>query len=115
MPKQQPPLRPAQAVLSAQAIHALGAIILTSIVGIIVLSAWSLALRAGVLPSEDEAAAALNAGSADEALSILGNIASAAVGGLVGWLTRDIVVRGQQVQDNVLVEEDTPSDRPNKE
>jgi hypothetical protein len=104
----QPPLRPAQAQLSSQAIRALGAIILTAIAGIIMLSAWSLALRAGVLPSEDEAAAALNAGSADEALSILGNIASASVGGLVGWLTRDIVVRGQQVSENVL--EETPGD-----
>jgi hypothetical protein len=78
--------------LSKQAIKALGSIILTAIVGIIVLSAWSLALRAG-LGGKEEAATAINAGSADEALSILGNIASAAVGGLVGWLTRDMLTR----------------------
>lgn len=78
--------------LSKQAIHALGAIILTAIAGIIALSAWSLALRAG-LGGDEDAAGAINAGSADEALSILGNIASAAVGGLVGWLTRDMLTR----------------------
>lgn len=78
--------------LSKQAIKALGSIILTAIIGIIVLSAWSLALRAG-LGGKEDAATAINAGSADEALSILGNIASAAVGGLVGWLTRDMLTR----------------------
>lgn len=78
--------------LSKQAIKALGSIILTAIIGIIVLSAWSLGLRAGIA-GDEKAATAINAGSADEALSILGNIASAAVGGLVGWLTRDMLTR----------------------
>jgi hypothetical protein len=91
--------------LSRQAIKALGAIILTAIVGIIVLSAWSLGLRAGIAGSE-EAATAINAGSADEALSILGNIASAAVGGLVGWLTRDMLVRRVSQEEMLAAKEE---------
>ena len=76
--------------LSAQAIKSLAAIILTAVVGIILLTAWSTALRAGVAGADlsDEA---LNSGNFDESLSILGNIAAASVGGLVGWLTRDLV------------------------
>jgi hypothetical protein len=76
--------------LSSQAIKALAAIILTAVVGIIILSAWALALRSGVLGNDVNE---FTSGTADEALSILGNVASAAVGGLVGWLTRDIVAR----------------------
>lgn len=84
-------------MLSSQAIKALAAIILTSLAGIILLSAWSIALRAGIAGANlDEGA--LNAGSADEALSILGNIAAAAVGGLVGWLTRDMIRVDQNTQ-----------------
>jgi hypothetical protein len=79
-----------ESVLSSQAIKALSAIILTSLIGIILLSAWGIALRAGLAGGGLDDSP-LNAGSADEALSILGNIAAAAVGGLVGWLTRDMV------------------------
>jgi len=75
-------------VLSRQAITALAAVILTAVVGIILLSLWGLALRFGLWGAE----ASETGGVADEALSILGNIAAAAVGGLVGWLTRDLVI-----------------------
>lgn len=83
-------IRNQESALSSHAIKALSAIILTALIGIILLSAWGTALRAGLAGGgleEDP----LSAGTADEALSILGNIASAAVGGLVGWLTRDMV------------------------
>jgi hypothetical protein len=91
--------------LSSLAIRALAAIILVALVGIIALSGWGLALRAGLLVSNPEA---LNGGTADEALSILGNIAAAAVGGLVGWLTRDLVVRDRE--DAAVVVEQTGAD-----
>lgn len=72
--------------LNRDAISALFWVILTALVGIIVLSALGLVLRFGLFG----AVAGENSNSfADEALSILGNIGSAAIGGLVGWLTRD--------------------------
>lgn len=74
-------------LLNRDAIKTLGIIIMTALIGIIMLSLWGLTLRYGLLSANPEEAGA--AGVADEALSILGNIAAAAVGGLVGWLTRD--------------------------
>lgn len=72
--------------LNRDAISALFWVILTALLGIIVLSGIGLVLRFGLF-----GAAEMNNGQsfADEALSILGNIGSAAIGGLVGWLTRD--------------------------
>lgn len=82
--------------LNRDAISALYWIILMAVIGIIVLSLWGAALRYGVLgngtPPEGS--------TADEALSILGNIASAAVGGLVGWLTRDLTAE-KPIRDTV--------------
>lgn len=75
--------------LSKRAIRALATVIVTSLLGIITLSAWGLALRYGVAGNGPETGAG---GTSDEALSVLGNIAAAAVGGLAGWLTRDIIV-----------------------
>lgn len=77
--------------LAYQAIRALRWIILSSIFGIIALSMWGAALRYGIFVQEE--LDPNSSSSADEALSILGNVASAAVGGLVGWLTRDLVIR----------------------
>lgn len=73
--------------LNRDAISALFWIILTAIVGIILMSLLGMSLRYGLLSSGRELDA--TATTADEALSILGNVASAAIGGLVGWLTRD--------------------------
>lgn len=84
--------------LSSQAIKSLAAIILTAVLGIILLTAWSIALRAGVAGADLDAEA-LNAGNFDESLSILGNIAAASVGGLVGWLTRDLVYQASSTED----------------
>lgn len=83
--------------LAYQAIRALRWIILSSIFGIIALSMWGAALRYGVL---QESPIDISNSSADEALSILGNVASAAVGGLVGWLTRDLVIRTPTGKDD---------------
>ena len=69
--------------LDRMAVRGLYRIILSAILSIAALSMTGLILR-GVLTDQD----GLAIGNADEALSILGNIASAAVGGLVGWLTR---------------------------
>ena len=77
--------------LSRDAIRSLTWIILTALMGIITLSVIGAMLRAGVFTSSEPSDAFT---TADEALSILGNIAAAAVGGLVGWLTRDLVVNG---------------------
>lgn len=73
--------------LNQSAIKALALVILTAIGGIILLSLWGLTLRFGLLGAEQSDGNTV----ADEALSTLGNIAAAAVGGLVGWLTRDYV------------------------
>lgn len=78
--------------INRDAISGLFWIISIALLGIISLSFWGLALRYGVLGSGEEQ----QGGVADEALSILGNVASAAVGGLVGWLTRDQIVQNQE-------------------
>lgn len=84
--------------LSSLAIRSLAAVILVALVGIIVLSLWGMALRFGVFGNGEPEVA----GNADEALSILGNVASAAVGGLVGWLTRDIVIKEGRDADRAV-------------
>ncbi len=73
-------------LLNRDAISALYWIILTALLGIIVLSAFGGALRYGLFGVDVDERGFSNA---DEALSILGNIGAAAIGGLVGWLTRD--------------------------
>jgi hypothetical protein len=84
--------------LNRDAIRALFWIILTALVGIILLALWGVTLRAGLLSDN---VTAETASQPDEALSILGNIAAAAVGGLVGWLTRDYqIVRGDSEGDD---------------
>ena len=77
--------------LSSQAIRALQWIIMTSLLGIIAINIVGTLIQADLLAGlfgsiEQDPEAAINT---DEALSILGNLGSAAVGGLVGWLTRD--------------------------
>lgn len=99
-----------ESILSSHAIKALSAIILTALIGIIGLSAWSSALRAGLAGGGFEEGA-LNSGTADEALSILGNIASAAVGGLVGWLTRDMVRIDQERRKTDALDSTAQEDR----
>jgi len=84
--------------LNREAIRTLGLIVLASVVGIILLALWGLALRFGVLGDGATEASAGNT-VADEALSILGNVAAAAVGGLVGWLARDLTVGLQTPQE----------------
>ncbi len=75
--------------LSLSVVRSLRWIIVLSVGGIIALSAWGLGLSFGVWgDSTTEGPSAT-----DEALSVLGNIASASVGGLVGFLTRDLVLK----------------------
>jgi hypothetical protein len=81
--------------LNRDAIRTLGFIILTALVGIIALSMWGISLRYGLFGATEPE----TGGVADEALSILGNIAAAAVGGLVGWLTRDYVENKNGTQE----------------
>ena len=90
--------------LSLSVVRSLRWIILVSIGGIIVLSAWGLALKYGFVGDGQEE----TADSADEALSILGNIGSAAVGGLVGFLTRDLVLK---IEDSRRVRDDAAAFR----
>lgn len=93
--------RTTRQLLNQNAIRALFWIIMTSVLGIIALSMLSALLQAdllaglfaGVEQNPDAFAAA------DEALSVLGNIASASVGGLVGWLTRDILDKPEETQE----------------
>lgn len=74
--------------LNRTAILSLFYVILVAIGGIIVITLLAELIRSGVLGDVDSELFA----AGDEALSILGNVAAAAVGGLVGWLTRDVVV-----------------------
>jgi hypothetical protein len=83
--------------LNRDAIRTLGWIILTSLIGIIGLSLWGITLRYGLFGSSEPE----TGGVADEALSILGNIAAAAVGGLVGWLTRDYAEQKEVGYQNI--------------
>ena len=85
--------------LSARAIKSLFWIILTALLGIVLLSLVGSLLRAGVFGMGGQDGFT----SADEALSVLGNIASAAVGGLVGWLTRDLVVTNAKTGEKTTV------------
>lgn len=48
--------------------------------------------------SAGESIAAARGGQADQAIAILGNIASAGIGGLVGWVTRDFTLRYRGVR-----------------
>lgn len=80
--------------LNRDAISALFWVILVALLGIIILAALGALLRYGVFGD----AGADSQSVADEALSILGNIGSAAIGGLVGWLTRDQLDNGGQEQ-----------------
>jgi hypothetical protein len=92
--------------LNRDAIRTLGFIILTALFGIIALSLWGISLRYGLFGATEPE----TGGVADEALSILGNIASAAVGGLVGWLTRDYVENKVGTQE--MPPPVSPSDYP---
>jgi hypothetical protein len=92
--------------LNREAIRTLGFIILTALFGIIALSLWGISLRYGLFGATEPE----TGGVADEALSILGNIASAAVGGLVGWLTRDYVENKVGTQE--MPPPVSPSDYP---
>jgi len=69
------------------AVRGLYRIILVSVLSITTISIVGALIRGGIFGDADTDV--FSAG--DEALSILGNVASAAVGGLVGWLTRAIV------------------------
>ena len=92
--------------LNRDAISALFWVILTALLGIIFLAGLGALLRYGVFGD----AGAESQSVADEALSILGNIGSAAIGGLVGWLTRDqLEQRDDTVNDSqeLLVEPET--------
>lgn len=88
--------------INQDAIRALSYIIVFAVGGIILISFTSIVLQADLL-------AGLFDGieqnpdispSVDEALSVLGNIAAAAVGGLVGWLTRDYASALDQTSDS---------------
>lgn len=94
--------------LSLSVVRSLRWIILVSLLGIVALSAWGLALKYGFVGDGQEE----TADSADEALSILGNIGSAAVGGLVGFLTRDLVLKIEQA--GRIRDTDTPLVLPQK-
>lgn len=91
-------------MLRRKAIRWLAVIIITAVGGIIGLSLWGLALRYGVVGD----GLAEGADAADEALSILGNVASAAVGAIAGWLSRDAVERALPPDDDTIGAEPPP-------
>jgi hypothetical protein len=78
--------------LASTAIRSLFWIIMTAVLLIGVISIANLFITSGLVAAKPGGIAEA-AGRTDEALSILGNIASASVGGLVGWLSRDFVIR----------------------
>lgn len=85
--------------INRDAVSALYWIITASIGGIVVLSALGLTYRYWATQASNEIQA-MNT-TTDEAMSILGNIASAAIGGLVGWLTREYAVSRRTVEREV--------------
>ena len=92
--------------LSLSVVRSLRWIILLSLGGIICMSFWGLALSFGLFGAEQ-----IDTGpsATDEAISVLGNIGSAAVGGLVGFLTRDLIVKmdqAGQIVEGVHVDEE---------
>jgi len=92
--------------LSLSVVRSLRWIILLSLGGIIAMSFWGLALSFGLWGAED---LGIGPSATDEAISVLGNIGSAAVGGLVGFLTRDLIVKLDQagnLVESVEVEEE---------
>ena len=78
--------------LSLSVVRTLRWIILLSVGGIISLSLVGIALAYGLFGADAEA----REGALDESISVIGNIASACVGGLVGFLTRDLVLKFDQ-------------------
>ena len=77
--------------LNRLAIYWLGAIILVAVLGLISLAVvdagfWGTA-------STNGEGIAVRGNQTDQAVAILGNIASAGIGGLVAWFTRDVLVR----------------------
>lgn len=92
----------ALADLNRRAIRWLGTIILAAVLGLILLAVvdagfWS---SIGVRRAEvdSDGGLALRGTQTDQAVAILGNIASAGIGGLVGWVTRDFVVRRRNTE-----------------
>jgi hypothetical protein len=96
-------------LLNRDAIRALFWIIITALLGIIVTTLAGVMLRAGIFNNDTT----IEVGAGDEALSILGNVASAAIGGLVGWLTRDYAessgTNGTQALPPLISPSDIPS------
>lgn len=83
----------------------LGVVILTAVVGIITIAFLDSSLLDYFGPGQAEDAAGTNiiasrGSQTDQAVAILGNIASAGIGGLVGWVTRDFTLRYRGVRLN---------------
>jgi hypothetical protein len=88
--------------LSLSVIRSLRYVILTALMGIILLSLTGAVVRYLIITGDGDPESSA-VGSADEAIGALGNIASAAVGGLVAWMTRDLLAR--QEEANRMAEE----------
>jgi hypothetical protein len=80
------------------ALRWLGVVILVAVIGVILL-ALSDELLPSVFGRSDGTTQALSRGEqTDQAVAILGNIASAGIGGLVGWMAKDLWVRTRDTE-----------------
>lgn len=79
--------------LHRYAIRWLSVIILTAIVGLIMLAVADAGIFDAVGGEGEGALIGARGGQTDQAVAILGNIAAAGIGGLVGWFTRDFTIR----------------------
>lgn len=94
--------------MQRDAVKFLSVIILTIIIAILVISVLQQLITSGLI-GDREIILGLGIQSI-EALSILGNLGAAALGGLVGWLTRDVVTRLQtKTDDGVPLEAEVAS------
>lgn len=99
--------------LHRTAVRWLGTIILVSVVSIAFLAftdsqTFDVGLFGGGGEGEDGSVAA-RGGQTDQAVSILGTIASAGIGGLVGWITRDFSLRYRDLQVETVSDRDPDS------
>lgn len=79
-------------------VHWLGGVILLAVSGIILIAFLDSSLLDYFGPGEADRTEgtgilASRGSQTDQAVAILGNIASAGIGGLVGWITRDFTIR----------------------
>ena len=103
--KNLPPMTTDQ-TLYRDALSALFWIVIIAVIGVVLITITGELVIAGVLGSFDDAAT----GRTDEAISVLAQIGSGAVGAMAGWLARDRLVAKDPTGYQELPPEPTPDE-----